>query len=75
MMAASSRGRRLLKLGLAASAVIAAGAGSSYVTDSPWWSTLAPVRFGRAAIAVRPSLIATHNSKPLAFSLSTSRYW
>lgn len=48
---ASSRNRRLLKFGLAAAAVATAG-GSFYMRDSPWWSSLAPVRFGRAASAV-----------------------
>lgn len=51
-MAASSRSRRLLKLGLATAAVVTAGGGYEYVKDTPWWSSLAPVRFGRAAIAV-----------------------
>ena len=42
--------RRLLQLGAVAAAV---AAGSSiYMKDSPWWSSLAPVRFGRAATAV-----------------------
>ena len=51
-MAASTRSGRLLKLGAAAGALATAGGVSVYMRDSPWWSSLAPVRFGRAAIAV-----------------------
>ena len=52
MAASVSRNRRLLKLGLGATAVATAGGVSVFLKDSPWWSSLAPVRFGRAAIAV-----------------------
>ncbi|CAI8014139.1 AarF domain-containing protein kinase 1 [Geodia barretti] len=51
-MAASSRSRRLLKLGLSTAAVGTLGGGYAHVKDTPWWSSLPPVRFGRAAIAV-----------------------
>lgn len=44
--------RRLFQLGLAAAAATTAVGVSVYMKDSPWWSSLAPVRFGRAATAV-----------------------
>lgn len=47
-----SRNRRLLKYGVAA-AVATTGV-SLYMRESLWWSSLAPVRFGRAAAAVSP---------------------